>query len=183
MSLQPHCVECGLELTGSHIHRMYCSRHCKTLWRKKHGPPKGVKSHVCRICGTEFSITSGQYNKWLCSAKCIRASNAKSIREFHTRRPAQQEIYYARTKAKLPPDSMNRRFYRVNPTAPRSCQSCGEDRVVEVAHKPGYERLGERRSVANMKWPELVWILCPTCHRLLDRMHYGLHDLGLDLTL
>jgi hypothetical protein len=32
---------------------------------------------------------------------------------------------------------------------------------------------------ANMQWPEMVWVLCPTCHRLLDRMHYPPTDLGL----
>jgi hypothetical protein len=30
-----------------------------------------------------------------------------------------------------------------------------------------------------MRWPEKVWVLCPTCHRLLDRMNYSPSELGL----
>lgn len=90
-----------------------------------------------------------------------------------------EAIYRARTREKLGPDSQNKRFYALNPNAPRACEACGEDRVIEVAHRPGYERLGARRSSANMQWPKMVWVLCPTCHRLLDRMHYPPEDLGL----
>ena len=70
----------------------------------------------------------------------------------------------------------------LNPDAPKFCQSCAETRVLEIAHKPGHERFGERRNNGNQKWPEKVWVLCPTCHRLLDRMHYDpVEDLNLTL--
>lgn len=177
--MQPKCVECGIELPGSHIHRRYCSPRCKARWRKKHGPPKGVHSHKCRICGTSFRIGAGQHNKWLCSAKCRRASQALSIRTFHERRPQQEAIYRARTKAKRLPDSNLVRFYRTNRTAPKACECCGEQRVLDVAHKPNAKRLGAWRSSANCKWPSMVWVLCPTCHALIDRMHYPPEDLGL----
>lgn len=177
--LQPSCVECGAELPGSHIHRKYCSTRCKARWRKKHPHPPRKAGHHCRECGVLFEIGPGQHNKWLCSDPCRKASNARSIRTFHQRRPQMEAIYRARTKQKLPPDSQNRRFYGLNPDAPKCCQSCGEGRVVEIAHRPGHERLGQRRSAANMKWPEMVWVLCPTCHRLLDRMNYPPEDLGL----
>jgi len=177
--LQPHCVECGLEMAGSHSHRKYCSPKCKGRHRKKNAPSGPVTEHNCRMCGTAFAIGPGQYNKWLCSAECRRSSNALSARTFHLRKPRMEEIYRARTKEKQPPDSQNRRFYLLNPDAPRRCEGCGETRVLEVAHKPGHERFGERRSAKNMRWPEMVWVLCPTCHRLLDRMHYSPEDLGL----
>ena len=180
-SLQPHCVECGIEMPGSHSHRKFCSVRCRGRWAKKNPYPPRDNGHVCRICGELFPITKGQHNKWLCSDKCRRASNAKSARTFHERRPKMQEIYRARTKAKLPPDSQNRRFYGLNPDAPRSCESCGESRVVEIAHKPGHERFGARRSSENLKWPEKVWVLCPTCHRLHDRMNYSPEELGLSV--
>ena len=173
------CVQCNCSMPPSHAHRKYCSGKCKAAYRKTHGGGIAEQGHDCRHCGKHFPIGPGQNNKWLCSDECRRASNAKSVREFHARRPLMESIYRARTKEKLPPDSQNRRFYSLNPNAPRCCEACGESRVTEIAHKPGHERLGQRRSAANMVWPEMVWVLCPTCHRLLDRMNYPPSELGL----
>ena len=138
-----------------------------------------VLEHRCRMCDKPFPIEPGQGNKWLCSEDCRRASTAKSVREFHRRRPQAEAIYRMRTKDKRLPDANNMRFYRTNPDAPKACESCGEDRVIDVAHKPGHERHGSHRSSVNCKWPEMVWVLCPTCHALLDRMHYSTEDMGL----
>jgi len=165
-------------MPGSHIHRMYCSRRCKGRWQRKH-PKAPVTSHACRVCGTPFGIGPGQHNKWLCSDICRRSSQAKSVRTFHQRRPQQEAIYRARTKAKKLPESNLARFYRSNPDAPRACESCGESRVLDVAHRPEMRRLGAWRSSRNCHWPAMVWVLCPTCHALLDRMGYPLHELGL----
>lgn len=181
MLKEPSCVECGKDLPGSHIHRKYCSSRCKGRWRKKNDDGLPKQTHKCRFCGMVFPIGEGQGNKWLCSPKCRRGSMAKSARTFHLRRPAQQAIYRKRTNDKNPPDSSARRFRRVNPNAPMACESCGERRVLEVAHKPSFNRLGERRSAVNCKWPEMVWVLCPTCHRLIDRMRYTPESLGLKL--
>jgi len=178
-SLHPKCVECGVELPGSHYHRKYCSGRCKARHRKRVPHLTREHGHNCRMCGRHFPIGPGQHNKWLCSDDCRRASNAKSARTFHERRPAMEQIYRARTKEKQLPDSQHVRFYRLNPTAPKACQACGESRVTEIAHKPQHARLGQRRSSANMQWPEMVWVLCPTCHRLLDRMNYSPLELGL----
>lgn len=178
-NLHPTCVQCDSPMPGSPYHRKYCSSRCKRLWRESNPSQPRSKGHRCRMCRKKFPIGPGQHNKWLCSQKCIRASNAKSVRTFHLRRPMMEAIYRARTKEKLPPDSQNQRFYRLNPTAPRACEACGEDRVVEISHRPEHARLGQRRSAANSQWPEKVWVLCPTCHRLLDRMHWAPADLGL----
>jgi endogenous inhibitor of DNA gyrase (YacG/DUF329 family) len=177
--LQPKCVECDKQLPGSHIHRKYCSQRCKHKWRKKHGPREPVLSHTCRICGAQISIGPGQGNKWLCSVECRRTSNTTSVRTFHQRRPQQEAIYRERTKAKKLPDSNLARFRKTNPNAPHACEACGETRVLDTAHKPTCRRLGAWRSKQNCKWPEMVWVLCPTCHALLDRMHYPPEELGL----
>lgn len=173
------CIECKVDLTGSHTQRKFCSGRCKARYRKKHPHGKLLDGHKCRVCGSHIHLGPGQANKWLCSPKCQRAANAKSVREFHARRPLMEATYRARTKDRRHPDNSNVRFYRLNPDAPKACESCGEARVTEVAHKPGHERLGARRSAANWKWPEMVWVLCPTCHRLLDRMNYMPEELGL----
>ena len=173
------CLECGISMETSHIHKKYCSSKCKARWRKKNPNGKMEDGHNCRVCGKLFALEKGQANKWLCSDECRRASNAKSVRSFHERQPLISAVYRARTKEKCPPDSQNKRFYALNPAAPVACEACGEHRVTEIAHRPGHERLGARRSAENMKWPDMVWVLCPTCHRLLDRMRYSPEELGL----
>lgn len=181
VELQPVCISCGKVMPGSYIHRKYCSASCKSKWRRDHGPKGKVNTHNCRICGKEILLKSGQGNKWLCSDRCRTESNTRSVRTFHERRPKQEAIYRHRAKLKLEPDSNAIRFRKLNPDAPRECESCGENRVLEVSHKPGYERIGSRRSSRNCKWPEMVWVLCPTCHRLIDRMNYDPAELGLKL--
>lgn len=178
----PKCRRCQKEMSGAVPMRKYCSIACKSAWRKETGPPVGsVKSHICRVCGKEFPIGPGEYNKWLCSVKCRKTRNAQHVRDFHVRKPYAEALYRTRRKEKQLPDSMQIRFYRVNPHAPRACESCDENRVLDVAHKPGHERLGDRRRNDRMKWPDYVWVLCPTCHALIDRMHYPPHELGLEV--
>jgi hypothetical protein len=181
MRKEPVCVNCGIELPGSHAHRKYCSRRCKGQYYKKNPSPSHENGHKCRICGKHFNISSGQYNKWLCSPECRRTSVAKSTREFYLREPEKESLYRARTKAKVLPEGNLTRFRRNNPNAPMECESCGERRVLDVAHKPNHARNGEWRNSQNCKWPEMVWVLCPTCHALIDRMHYPPEELGLKL--
>lgn len=177
------CLACEVVLPPeSPSHRKYCSGRCKARWLKQHrASPDPITAHQCRMCGRTFSISRTQHNKWLCSIQCRRASNAKSVRTFHLRRPHMEPIYRQRTKAKQLPEGNLIRFRRANPDAPRQCESCGEGRVLDVAHKPGHERFGQWRNSENCKWPEMVWVLCPTCHALLDRMNYPHHELGLSL--
>lgn len=175
------CIVCGVDFLGSHIHRKYCSLRCKAQWRRQHGPPPGVATHVCRSCSKPFQIDpKSQGNKWLCSDGCRRAARAKSVREFHTRRPQMAVVYRARTREKKLPEGNLVRFYRTNPDAPRACEACGESRVLDVAHKIGHERLGAWRSSQNCRWPTMVWVLCPTCHALIDRMRYSPSEIGLE---
>lgn len=178
MDVQHNCVECGISVIGSYVNRKYCSTRCKARWRKKN-PANPTNGHACRICGVIFPLLPGQGNKWLCSVECRKASAAKSVRNFHVRQPLAEKAYRAKTKAKKLPEGNLVRFRRTNPDAPRECESCGDDRVLDVAHKPGFERFGAHRSPANCQWPNMVWVLCPTCHALLDRMHYPPEDLNL----
>ena len=176
-----HCLHCGKTEPNWNPCRKFCGCRCKAAHLREHGVQHKNHKHVCRMCRREFQITREQSNKWLCSDECRRVSVAKCVREFHLRSPERNAVYRARTKAKIGPDGNQRRFYKSNPIAPKACESCGEDRVLDVAHKPGLERNGERRSKNNYKWPEKVWVLCPTCHTLLDRMHYAPEELGLKL--
>lgn len=174
------CVVCKADLTGCYPSKKYCSRRCKATYFRRN-PPASPKEHACRICGVIFPITVGEHNKWLCSDDCRKASVAKCVREFHSRQPHQSFLYRQRTKAKQLPDSNLIRFRRTNPDAPHACESCGDIRVLDIAHKPGHERNGAWRNAKNCVWPEKVWVLCPTCHALIDRMRYPPEELGLAL--
>jgi hypothetical protein len=175
----PNCIQCGIEMKDSHVHKKYCSRRCKSLWAKAHPWAPLSQGHDCRVCGTHIDLKPGQANKWICSADCRRKQLASSVRKFHALRPERALEYRGRTRTKLGPDSNIKRFYLWNPSAPHACESCGENRVLEIAHKPGHERVGAGRAKANSSWPSMVWVLCPTCHTLLDRMNYPPSDLGL----
>lgn len=172
------CRQCGNDLNSQHLSKKYCSRTCKAKYLASHGR-KASDAVPCRQCGTEFERGPGQHAKAICSPECRRARQAESVRTFHVRRPAMEKIYRQRTREKVAPDNTLRRFYIWNPNAPRACESCGENRVLEVAHRLECPRLGERRTRLNYKWPEMVWVLCPTCHRLIDRMNYDPAELGL----
>lgn len=175
----PKCVQCSGEMPDSHIHRKYCSPRCKALWAKIHPWVPLSNGHNCRVCGNHIELLPGQGNKWICSDACRKKRAADSVRKFHRVRPERQSEYRKRTRIKCGPDSNLLRFYKWNPGAPRACESCGESRVLESAHKPAFERTGQGRKRSNSKWPEMVWVLCPTCHTLLDRMNYPPAELGL----
>lgn len=171
------CLKCGKEAVVKRERKKFCSQKCGAAYRLSLKPK--ITQHKCRMCGKDFPIGPWQNQKWLCSDTCRRASKAKSVREFHLRHPDRESAYRERTKEKIGPDGNLKRFRKINPTAPMACESCGERRVLDVAHKPKHRRNGAWRSAQNCRWPEQVWILCPTCHALLDRMHYSPEELGL----
>jgi len=173
------CLHCSAPVSAQRTTRKFCTRECGAAYRWKIAPKKSDEGHVCRACGKTFPIGPGQNQKWTCSDACRRARVAQITREFHLRNPEREALYRQRHKAKQLPDSNLHRFRRWNPNAPTACESCGETRVLDMAHKPGQERNGQWRSQANCRWPEMVWVLCPTCHALLDRMHYPPAELGL----
>lgn len=127
----PECRRCKTVMVGENLAKRFCSIRCKSAWRKGHGPRKGtVTEHACRECGVSFAIGPGQHNKWICSDSCRKSRNARAVREFHARRPQMEAVYRLRRNEKRLPDSNQIRFYRINPGAPRSCESCGESRVL-----------------------------------------------------
>ena len=171
------CLQCG-KIHPSPKGGKFCSKKCGASYRWKNRP-NPIKSHICRSCGKSFPIRPDQNQKWTCSDECRKSRVAQIVREWHKRNPERDSIYRQRTKAKQLPDSNLIRFRRYNPSAPMNCESCGEHRVLDMAHKPGHERNGQWRSRSNCVWPDKVWVLCPTCHALLDRMCYSPEELGL----
>lgn len=138
------------------------------------------KIRNCRQCGKAFAVVKQRddANRQHCSNECSVKSARASRAKFFNGKPKLRAMYYRRSREKLGPDGNLRRFYARFTDAPRACQSCGETRVLDVAHKPGHERNGAWRNVANTTIDK-VWILCPTCHALIDRMGYDPTELGL----
>lgn len=173
------CDHCGIEYSFRRSDSRFCSQKCGAAFRWAAAPKDTDKARSCRVCGKQFFATKDANQKRTCSDECRRARIAKITREWHQRNPEREAIYRHRTKEKQLPESNLRRFRMRNPDAPTACESCGESRVLDVAHKPGYERNGAWRSAKNCVWPQMVWLLCPTCHALLDRMRYRPEELGL----
>lgn len=173
------CIHCGKDFEPKRKDSKYCSRSCGAAYKFSLLPKVTDSGRTCIVCGKHFPLNRNQGQKKTCSDGCRRARVAQIIREWHKRNPDRESLYRQRTKEKQPPGTNLVRFYRHNPGAPNACESCGENRVLDVAHKPGHERNGQWRNKNNTKWPQKVWILCPTCHALIDRMHYSPEELGL----
>ena len=113
-----------------------------------------------------------------CSATCAIKSARESRCNFYKKNPNKYKEYKERWRGKVGIDSGLLRFYLRYPNAPKKCQSCGESRVLDIAHRPEHKRNGAWRSKSNTT-NDKVWILCPTCHALLDRKGYTPSQLNL----
>lgn len=166
------CAVCSKEFIPNKFHKYqqrYCSKNCrKQVEYKKNRSKHKIKTRKCRHCGTAFAVEAKEHNnKWLCSDKCKRLRKKWHVAQFAARNPHQ-----------WCGDGTYKRLSKKYPNTPTACESCGEDRAVEVAHKPEHKRNGKRESKSSIN-PNHIWILCPTCHTLLDRKGYSPKELGL----
>lgn len=180
MKRPKHCLKCGTLFDAGTPWAIYCTQECKAKHRWSSLVEKrGVQTKYCRQCGALFELAKrGHANKRHCSQECAIKSARESRSKFYDRNPHKVAQYRKIAREKVGPDGNLKRFYARHPEAARACQSCGESRVLDVAHRPEFRRNGAWRSKSNTTLDK-VWILCPTCHALLDRMHYPPEDLGL----
>ena len=168
-----YCVVCGTQFEADTAWAKYCSRKCKSLTYRISKGRTLERGRYCKQCGTHFypPLQGGQ-NQHHCSPECSKKSARESRSKFWKRlgigKVAKHKQYSPNWKEKHGLDGNLKRFYARFPDAPKSCQSCGEIRILDIAHKPEHKRNGAWRSSKNTKL-EHVWILCPTCHGLLDR--------------
>jgi len=153
----------------------YCARRAGRIRRQEH---KGTTEagRDCLRCQTHFEIVPPDCNKRYCSTACSIEA-AREHRKIWARReyPKRRAQYEAKRAFK---DTALNRLERRCPGIPRACQACGEDRILEIAHKPQFKRNGAWRLASNTQG-HMVWILCPTCHKLLDRGICTAEQLGL----
>ena len=173
------CKLCGKDFKSVRPDRKWCGNYCaQRAGRIRRHEHKGSTEQgaLCGRCGTHFPIVPPSTNQRYCSMACSieAARELRRIwaqREYKKRRP----LYEAKRTGK---DSVLNRMRRRYPDLPTACESCGEARILEIAHKPNHKRNGAWRIVSNMQ-RHMIWILCPTCHKLLDRGICTQEQLGL----
>jgi hypothetical protein len=175
-----HCWICGKEFTPVTAWQRYCSVKCQSEnWRNSKGRIVDSGRH-CRQCGIKFyPPRNGGANKQHCSLECSIKSARESRSKFYKKNPEIYKKYNKKWHNKVGTDGNLLRFYLRYPDAPKKCQACGEDRILDIAHKPEHKRNGAWRSKQNTTI-ERVWILCPTCHALLDRKGYTAKQLRIN---
>lgn len=173
------CCSCHAEFVASRIDKKYCSFRCQSReGRLRRGEQDGSTKNgkPCKICGTHFEIKPPDSNRRYCSEICAIQGAKNSRNNFHQRNPKIFTVYNSRRPYR--DSGVVIRVRRKHPELPQSCQSCGEIRVLEFAHRPEFARNGVWRKVENTK-PHMIWILCPTCHKLLDKRICTPEELGL----
>ena len=175
-----HCIVCGVEFEARRANHTICSLYCQhRKWKIGAGRMKLIDGRRCKQCGTRFYPSgSGENNKQHCSDSCAAKSARQSRSRFFDKNPQKMLQYHAAARQKHGPDANMKRFRARHPFAPSACQSCGESRVLDIAHKPEFRRNGSHRSAKNTTI-DRVWILCPTCHALIDRKGVDPASLGL----
>lgn len=172
------CKDCGGQFTAQRPDKLYCSSTCQgRAGRRRRGEQTDATAlgRDCSICGTHFDIVPPSTNRRYCSAACAREASRRLLRAYMRRNPGKQKLYNQRRPYR---DTVLNRLRRRFPDTPNACESCGENRVLEVAHRPEFKRNGAWRIVENTQ-RHMFWVLCPTCHKLLDRGICSQDELGL----
>jgi hypothetical protein len=172
------CQYCGSPFIQNRSrNKRHCSDECRVASLRRHHELPPLRP--CRICGAIFLRTGrGHANKQHCSPECAGAS-ARAVRaRFKQRRPERVATYRERQRAKRRRDTSLVRLWRKHPEVPKECEACGESRVLDIAHRPEYQRRGAWRTMSNTM-PHQIFVLCPTCHALLDRLGYSEEQLGI----
>lgn len=182
---QKPCKNCDALYTYYRSRSQFCSEICGAQWLYK-VRNKVIRERKCDICQTEFSYKRGERLRF-CSDKCAtisakeaRLNNARFLAQWRKENPDAIKVYNDRRKETHPKEvksGMPQRFFKKYPHIKPICQSCGESRIVELAHK--IPRNGAWRTLRNTTEND-VWILCPTCHRLLDFGICSKQELGIE---
>jgi hypothetical protein len=174
------CQRCGGRFTAQRSTRKWCDV-CQT--RVKDTNPRVL---ICGTCEAPFGAERdivGRGRRYCtpeCSVAAARKSRTESRKRIANGEPrrygGRPPLLTAEDAAKRKREGVQARWFRKNPHRKRECEACGEARVVELAHKTW--RNGAWRSLANTG-PDDVWVLCPTCHRVLDYGIQTVDELGL----
>ena len=174
-SYERSCERCGLDFTTGTRTSKYCSERCRTRSAvdRRHASRAGEWLRtpvICRKCSKEFcrTLQTGP-NKKYCSDKC--AAEARSIynKNWMSKSPEAMRQYDQERYKRHGRDTLITRLRHRYPDLPTVCETknCLEQRVLEIAHKPEFKRNGGWRTQDKYE-RHMFWMLCPTCHRVLD---------------
>lgn len=172
------CKFCQRKFTAQRPDKQYCSQKCAgRAGRLRRGEQFDItrSGRDCLICGLHFKIVLPASNRRYCSDECSQEAGKRQRRAFHHRKPTIQAVYNSRRTGGR---TVVERLYRKYPDLPRQCESCGESRVTEIAHRPEFRRMNACRKIENSQ-RHMIWILCPTCHKLIDKGICTPSELGL----
>lgn len=185
-SYSKRCEHCDAGFTSWNRCAKYCSGRCRSnsASKRRLRTCKGdwlTIPRACKACGTEFLCTreTGP-NKKYCSPKCSVSARRGDYRAFLATNPDSMRDYNRARTRKHGKDTLSNRLRKRYPDMPEVCEAggCNESRVVEIAHRPEFKRNGAWRTM-DLYERHMFWVLCPTCHRVLDREIETPEQLGL----
>lgn len=165
------CLCCSLEFKSERRTRHWCDK-CRSLGKEARASM--VLERKCQWCGKSWTVKRGERCETIkryCSDECRREGARESRYNSKAReRNGEPRLETGRKRTRpievakaLDRGSLQDRFFHRYPERERKCESCGEARVVDLAHK-----IPRRSAWRILPKSEEVWVLCPTCHRCLD---------------
>lgn len=157
------CSNCGIEFSKLYseiikTENHFCSHSCSASYNNtnkiKHGKYKSKKK--CKNCGVEHSR-----NSEFCSPKCKTEDFMKNtkIKDCLTKGELQQKYSGIRGIA---------RNYAAKLPNKHSCQFCGYDKHIEIAHIKPLSEFNIEQFLIEANNKNNLLALCPNCHWELD---------------
>lgn len=179
------CEECGEPFRQVNGRQRFCGSRCWSRRKRKAAAQRTTHwtniPRECLRCGTRFyrTLAAGPNQKY-CSRKCATCASEERVQRFKETNPSAMQAYNVTRYAKHGKDTVLMRLRRRYPDLPTTCEAkgCSEARILEIAHKPQFKRNGAWRTMAVYE-RHMFWLLCPTCHRLLDTGLASESELGL----
>lgn len=95
------CEHCGTTYEGKRSWGKFCSAKCGDDHRNGLRFPK-TTSRICKTCGEEFMLETGDNNRRYCSKECSKKGQSKRVRIFNEKNPDAMKGYNKNRLAKNP---------------------------------------------------------------------------------
>ena len=143
------CLKCG-----SSTKTKFCSRSCANSFNNRL-QPKRKPEHKCVDCGkainAERSRCSEHFLLWKQTKEVVDMTLTEAIYDRHHRSSAYALV---RTRARSVAKKMGL----------DTCESCGYDKHVEIAHKKAISTFEGDTLISVINSRENLMALCPNCH-------------------
>lgn len=178
------CKHCNITFNATAKSAAYCCHQCRTLAatqrRIRSSAGDWLRTPIsCGQCGTVFfrTLETGP-NKKYCCKECSVKAQGRDFQRFKEANVDAMKSYNRERVKKHGRDTLMKRLWKRYGNLPLACECCGEARVLDIAHKPEHRRNGAHRTLDQYQ-RHMFWILCPTCHRVLDEGIESPEQMGL----